>query len=140
MRIGFEAKRLFLNDRGLGNYARNLLYGLVKYHPDHEYYLYTPRVSNEYVSPGLMASNAVNEPAPEPEPEEEEDDGFVAPPPPGTVKSFPYPDDGKIRCPYCNKMNWVEQQNKNKVIAFVPMKQYATKYYCKDCRGEWDFS
>ena len=60
MRIGFDAKRLFLNNRGLGNYARNLLYGLVKYHVDNEFYLYTPRVSNEYVSPGLLNSNNVH--------------------------------------------------------------------------------
>lgn len=49
MRIGFEAKRLFLNDRGLGNYARNLLYGLIKYHPEHEYHLYTPKLSDKFV-------------------------------------------------------------------------------------------
>ena len=49
MRIGFEAKRLFLNDRGLGNYARNLLYGLVKYKPEHEYHLYTHKFLNIYM-------------------------------------------------------------------------------------------
>ncbi len=60
MRIGFDAKRLFLNNRGLGNYARNLLYGLEKYYPEHEYFLYTPEVSNEYVSPVLLNSNNVH--------------------------------------------------------------------------------
>ncbi|MEN8247341.1 MAG: glycosyltransferase family 1 protein [Bacteroidota bacterium] len=64
MRIGFDAKRLFLNNRGLGNYARNLLYGLVKYHSDNEYFLFTPRVSNEYVSPGLSNSDNVHVRAP----------------------------------------------------------------------------
>lgn len=59
MRLGFDAKRLFLNNRGLGNYARNLLYGLEKYYTDNEYYLYTPGISNEYVSPVLLNSENV---------------------------------------------------------------------------------
>ena len=64
MQIGFEAKRLFLNDRGLGNYARNLLYGFLKYQPEHFYHLYTPKVSNAYVSPALLTSEniAVHQP------------------------------------------------------------------------------
>ena len=60
MRIGFDAKRLFLNNRGLGNYARNLLYGLEKFYPTNEYYLFTPQISNEYVSPALLNSNNVH--------------------------------------------------------------------------------
>ena len=44
MRIGFDAKRLFLNNTGLGNYSRTLVRNLVKYFPDHSYYLYSPRV------------------------------------------------------------------------------------------------
>ncbi len=60
MRIGFDAKRLFLNNRGLGNYARNLLYGLEKFYPANEYFLFTPRISNEYVSPTLLNSNNVH--------------------------------------------------------------------------------
>lgn len=59
MRIGFEAKRLFLNDRGLGNYARNLLYGLVKYKPEHEYHLYTPKFSEEHINSDIIKSNNV---------------------------------------------------------------------------------
>lgn len=59
MRIGFDAKRLFLNNRGLGNYARNLLYGLEKYYPEHDYLLFTPRISNEYVSPILLKSDNI---------------------------------------------------------------------------------
>ena len=54
MRIGFEAKRLFLNDRGLGNYARNLLYGLIKYHPDNDYHLYTTKYSQQYINKSLI--------------------------------------------------------------------------------------
>ena len=65
MRIGFDAKRLFLNNRGLGNYARNLLYGLEKFYPDDEYFLYSPRISNEYVSPVLLNSKNVHAETPE---------------------------------------------------------------------------
>ena len=60
MRIGFEAKRLFLNNRGLGNYARNLLYGFEKYHPNNDYFLYTPKISNEYASPTLFNSTNIH--------------------------------------------------------------------------------
>lgn len=65
MRIGFDAKRLFLNNRGLGNYARNLLYGLEKFYPSNDYYLFTPRISNEYVSPALLNSNNVHVESPQ---------------------------------------------------------------------------
>lgn len=42
MRIGFDAKRAFFNKSGLGNYSRDIIRSLVKYYPEHEYYLYTP--------------------------------------------------------------------------------------------------
>lgn len=42
MNIGFDAKRVFFNRRGLGNYARNLIKGLCHYYPQENYYLYTP--------------------------------------------------------------------------------------------------
>jgi glycosyltransferase involved in cell wall biosynthesis len=60
MRIGFDAKRFFLNNRGLGNYARNLLDGLVKYYPDNEYFLFTPRVSMEYVSSKMLERESIH--------------------------------------------------------------------------------
>lgn len=44
MKIGFDAKRLFLNNTGLGNYSRTLVRNLIKYHPENQYFLYTPRV------------------------------------------------------------------------------------------------
>jgi len=40
MHIGFDAKRAFNNKRGLGNYSRNLIEGMVRYYPDNEYTLY----------------------------------------------------------------------------------------------------
>jgi glycosyltransferase involved in cell wall biosynthesis len=42
MRIGFEAKKVFTNYTGLGNYARNLLSGIAQYYPENEYHLYMP--------------------------------------------------------------------------------------------------
>ena len=44
MRIGYDAKRLFNNQTGLGNYSRSLIDTLSKYHPEHEYHLFTPKV------------------------------------------------------------------------------------------------
>ena len=44
LRIGFDAKRLFNNFTGLGNYSRTLLANLSEYYPEQAYFLYTPRV------------------------------------------------------------------------------------------------
>lgn len=43
MKIGFDAKRAFLNKSGLGNYSRNILSYLFKYYPEHQYYLFSPK-------------------------------------------------------------------------------------------------
>ena len=43
-RIGYDAKRLFNNFTGLGNYSRTLLRNLALYYPDDDYFLYTPKV------------------------------------------------------------------------------------------------
>lgn len=40
MRIGFDAKRAFHNTRGLGNYSRILIDGLIKYYPENQYFLF----------------------------------------------------------------------------------------------------
>ena len=45
MKIGFDAKRAFHNNRGLGNYSRNLMEGLFEFFPEHRYRLYTPQYS-----------------------------------------------------------------------------------------------
>ena len=42
IRIGYDAKRLFNNFTGLGNYSRTLLQQLARYYPEHAYFLYTP--------------------------------------------------------------------------------------------------
>jgi glycosyltransferase involved in cell wall biosynthesis len=44
-RIGFDAKRLFHNFTGLGNYSRTLVSNLATYYPEHAYFLFTPKVS-----------------------------------------------------------------------------------------------
>lgn len=44
MRIGFEAKRLFNNFTGLGNYSRFVVKALVDHFPEHHYTLYSPKV------------------------------------------------------------------------------------------------
>ncbi len=45
MNLGFDAKRLFLNKSGLGNYSRNLLRFMVKYYPNELYFLFTPKTN-----------------------------------------------------------------------------------------------
>lgn len=42
MKIGFDAKRIFHNFRGLGNYSRTLVESLVKHFPENEYILFSP--------------------------------------------------------------------------------------------------
>lgn len=44
MRIGYDAKRLFCNHRGLGNYSRDLIRILNEYYPENQYDLYTPKI------------------------------------------------------------------------------------------------
>ncbi len=44
LRIGFDAKRLFNNFTGLGNYSRTLLNDLATYYPDEAYFLFSPRI------------------------------------------------------------------------------------------------
>jgi len=41
LKIGFDAKRALTNTRGLGNYSRNLVDGLISYYPENEYFLYS---------------------------------------------------------------------------------------------------
>lgn len=47
MRVGFDAKRVFHNLRGLGNYSRTLISGLDKYYPEDDLYLFTPGFSDK---------------------------------------------------------------------------------------------
>ncbi|MFD0700929.1 glycosyltransferase family 4 protein [Myroides pelagicus] len=43
MKIGFDAKRLFHNNTGLGNYSRDLVRIIKKYYPNNDYILYNPK-------------------------------------------------------------------------------------------------
>ncbi|MDM1369493.1 glycosyltransferase family 4 protein [Myroides marinus] len=43
MKIGFDAKRLFHNNTGLGNYSRDLVRILKTYYPNNDYILYNPK-------------------------------------------------------------------------------------------------
>lgn len=44
MELGFDAKRLFCNFTGLGNYSRTLVGNIQRYHPEHRLHLYTPKI------------------------------------------------------------------------------------------------
>jgi glycosyltransferase involved in cell wall biosynthesis len=46
MNIGFEAKRVFHNKTGLGNYSRDLIRLLSQYSPENNYFLYNPKSSD----------------------------------------------------------------------------------------------
>jgi len=48
MRIGYDAKRLFCNHRGLGNYSRDLIRILNHYYPENRYDLYTPKIKIDF--------------------------------------------------------------------------------------------
>ncbi len=58
MKIGFDAKRAFLNNTGLGNYSRLVIDSLSKYKPENNYRLYTPRIKdNPRLSTILFRNN-----------------------------------------------------------------------------------
>lgn len=46
MILGFDAKRLFHNTSGLGNYSRTLLRDLSTHHPENTYHLFSPSISH----------------------------------------------------------------------------------------------
>jgi glycosyltransferase involved in cell wall biosynthesis len=45
LKIGFDAKRAFLNAAGLGNYSRNTINTLAVYFPENSYFLFTPQLN-----------------------------------------------------------------------------------------------
>lgn len=47
MKIGFEAKRVFHNKTGLGNYSRDLIRILTKFYPENTYLLYNPKEASQ---------------------------------------------------------------------------------------------
>ncbi|RFZ82311.1 glycosyltransferase family 1 protein [Mucilaginibacter terrenus] len=46
MKIGYDAKRAFLNNTGLGNYSRWLIKTTAEHYPDNSYLLYTPKLKH----------------------------------------------------------------------------------------------
>ncbi|MCU0422019.1 MAG: glycosyltransferase family 4 protein [Bacteroidia bacterium] len=50
MRIGFDAKRAFNNKTGLGNFSRFLIKQLVQQFPEHEYFLFTPKINPDFAN------------------------------------------------------------------------------------------
>lgn len=44
MKIGYDAKRLFHNNTGLGNYSRDLVRIMAHFYPKNEYHLYNPKL------------------------------------------------------------------------------------------------
>ncbi len=57
LKIGIDAKRMFLNNEGLGSYARTLIHNLLRYFPDHEYHLYSPKTAIIDLSDSCKSSN-----------------------------------------------------------------------------------
>lgn len=45
MKIGYEAKRIFTNFTGLGNYSRGVVQSLASAYPQHSFFLYTPKIT-----------------------------------------------------------------------------------------------
>ena len=48
MNIGFDAKRAFHNETGLGHYSRSLINSLAKFFPQYQYFLFTPSRSQRF--------------------------------------------------------------------------------------------
>jgi len=62
MNIGFDAKRIYQNTTGLGHYSRTLVASLAQYHPEHEYYLFAPKITSLFNTTGFANLHPV-EPA-----------------------------------------------------------------------------
>lgn len=61
MHIGFDAKRLFYNDTGLGNYSRTLVHNLTKYFPEHDYYLLAAHGHQSKYADNFLGTQLVNQ-------------------------------------------------------------------------------
>jgi glycosyltransferase involved in cell wall biosynthesis len=59
MKIGFDAKRAFLNRTGLGNYSRGVIEMLQKEPEVNSLVLYTPKLSNEILSQENLSSDLI---------------------------------------------------------------------------------
>ena len=59
LRIGFDAKRLLNNFTGFGNYSRTLIADLVTHHPEHDYLLFTPEITDTVETQRLLESPSI---------------------------------------------------------------------------------
>lgn len=59
LRIGFDAKRAFLNNTGLGNYSRSVITSLASTFPGNEYFLYTPQQVNNSRTASMLNAPGV---------------------------------------------------------------------------------
>jgi glycosyltransferase involved in cell wall biosynthesis len=66
MKIGYDAKRLYCNFTGLGNYSRTLLRNLDEFYPDHMYFLYTTDIVKTDETIGFVEDPAFLTVMPEP--------------------------------------------------------------------------
>ena len=48
MNIGFDAKRAYHNNTGLGNYSRTLIQSLAHFYREHDYFLFNPKKSKNH--------------------------------------------------------------------------------------------
>tara|TARA_B100000131_G_C18101935_1_gene606376 strand:+ start:339 stop:1457 length:1119 start_codon:yes stop_codon:yes gene_type:complete len=60
MRIGFDAKRAFFNNTGLGNYSRDTIRILSKHYPNNDYFLYTPELKENHRVNRLLKYKNIN--------------------------------------------------------------------------------
>lgn len=65
LHIAFDAKRLFHNFTGLGNYSRTLVQNLAHFHPEHQYHLYSPKLNTHpetqaFLSPTKFHTHTAN--------------------------------------------------------------------------------
>lgn len=59
LRIGFDAKRAFLNRTGLGNYARSVISSLAARFPEEHYFLYTPKTGKDEKITAMLETPSV---------------------------------------------------------------------------------
>lgn len=62
MRIAFDAKRAFSNGTGLGQYSRNLIEGMGRYFPHHQYYLFAGNPGKDRYPPPVKGMITVRPP------------------------------------------------------------------------------
>lgn len=58
MRIGFDAKRAFFNQTGLGNYSRFIIQGCINQYTEDEFFLFSPDTRKKPLPTWLSSANA----------------------------------------------------------------------------------